>query len=63
LVHAQLHRLMRDVLGWRQEAPIGDGHAQFLHAWVENTPAISLYASLGYARRATMNFVVIAVES
>lgn len=35
------------------------GETPYLHAWAENTPAITLYASIGYTPRATMNFAAI----
>jgi GNAT superfamily N-acetyltransferase len=39
------------------------GETPYLHAWAENTPAITLYASLGYVPRATMNFAAITPKA
>lgn len=35
------------------------GDTPYLHAWADNTPAITLYASIGYVPRATMNFAAV----
>lgn len=38
---------------------LANGETPYLHAWAENTPAITLYRSLGYVQRATMNFAAV----
>jgi ribosomal protein S18 acetylase RimI-like enzyme len=41
---------------------VADGETPYLHAWAENTPAITLYQSLGFVQRATMNFAAFRRE-